>query len=131
MSKQNDLMNVFKFLAEYLREETTTNVEVVGFEAPQPVEVEPKKESVDPQILGVPSRDILELIKKVENIDKQKAEVKTIIKEHDKSFAKELKRIKEEHEELIKEFETKVAYEESPLTSSGSTVTNSIAFVME
>ena len=131
MSKQNDLMNVFKFLAEYLREETNTNVEVVGSEAPQPVEVEPKKESVDPQILGVPSRDILELIKKVENIDKQKAEVKTIIKEHDKSFAKELKRIKEEHEELIKEFETKVAYEESPLTSSGSTVTNSIAFVME
>lgn len=131
MSKQNDLMNVFKFLAEYLREETNTNVEVVGSEAPQPVEVEPKKESVDPQILGVPSRDILELIKKVENIDKQKAEVKTIIKEHDKSFAKELKRIKEEHEELIKEFETKVAYEESPLTSSGSTITNSIAFVME
>ena len=130
MSKQNDLMNVFKFLAEYLREETT-NVEVVGFEAPQPVEVEPTKDLVDPQILGVPSRDILELIKKVENIDKQKAEVKTIIKEHDKSFAKELKRIKEEHEELIKEFETKVAYEESPLTSSGSTVTNSIAFVME
>jgi hypothetical protein len=130
MSKQNDLMNVFKFLAEYLREETTTNVEVVGFEAPQPVKIEPIEET-DPQILGVPSRDILELIKKVENIDKQKAEVKTIIKEHDKSFAKELKRIKEEHEELIKEFETKVAYEESPLTSSGSTVTNSIAFVME
>lgn len=130
MSKQNDLMNVFKFLAEYLREETTNNVEVVGFEAPQPVKIEPIEET-DPQILGVPSRDILELIKKVENIDKQKAEVKTIIKEHDKSFAKELKRIKEEHEELIKEFETKVAYEESPLTSSGSTVTNSIAFVME
>lgn len=129
MSKQNDLMNVFKFLAEYLREdETTIKFEPVGVN-PQ-TEVEPIEQS-DPQILGVPSRDILELIKKVENIDRQKAEVKTIIKEHDKSFAKELKRIKEEHEELIKEFETKVAYEESPLAQSGSTSTNSIAFAVE
>lgn len=123
MSKHNDLMNVFKFLAEYLREETKTSVK-----PSQPFE--PIKHP-DPEILGVPSRDILELIKKVENIDKQKAEVKTIIREHDKSFAKELKRIKEEHEELIREFETKTAHEESPLISSGSTSTNSVAFVKE
>lgn len=128
MSKQNDLMNVFKFLAEYLREETKTSVETKNVERSQPFE--PIKRP-DPEILGVPSRDILELIKKVENIDKQKAEVKTIIREHDKSFAKELKRIKEEHEELIREFETKIAREESPLSSSGSTFTNSVAFVTE
>jgi hypothetical protein len=130
MSKQKDLMTVFNFLAEYLREEETrTNIEPIGVN-PQEEKIEPK-EQTDPQILGVPSRDILELIKKVENIDKQKAEVNSIIKEHDRSFTKELKRIKEEHEELVKNFETKVAYEDSPLPQSGSTITNSVAFVIE
>jgi hypothetical protein len=130
MSKQKDLMTVFNFLAEYLREEETTTVI-------EPVDVNPKTEEVKPieqsdlQILGVPSRDILELIKKVESIDKQKAEVNSIIKEHDRSFTKELKRIKEEHEELVKNFELKVASEDSPLPQSGSTITDSIAFVTE
>jgi hypothetical protein len=134
MNKQQDLINVFNFLAEYLRDETKVNVNPVNV---NPVGVDPVSvdelevkatEQPDYKVLGVPSRDILELMKKIEVIDKQKAEINSIVNEQDKSFTKELKRIREEHAEIVKKFEMKIdnvepnvpKQDEAP-TSSGST----------
>lgn len=67
MSKQQDLITVFNFLAEYLREEPTHSTEPIK-EAVGVNITEPEK----PLVLGVPSEDILDLMKKVDIIEKTK-----------------------------------------------------------
>ena len=67
MNKQQTLITVFNFIAEFLKED----------ELVKEPKSEPKIDSVEPteineQVLGVPTSEILEFMRKVDNIGKSK-----------------------------------------------------------
>jgi len=70
MNKQKDLMNVFNFLAEYLREEPVINEPVINPVVDEPVGV--TKEIKKPMVLDVDKDGILDLMRKVDEIQKVK-----------------------------------------------------------
>lgn len=89
MSKKEDLFNVFNFIAEYLREEDIINSD-------KQLLVEPK--ALDREInLTVDGKHIKDLMNRINSKDVQSAVTSQILNNQRKTFEKEIKRIKDEH----------------------------------
>ena len=123
MSKKTDLMNVFSFLADFLREEEKTHGESVGQAYPKVGSVEPKKTESIKQVLTetpltkIPLDDIdispldkfstdmvhiKNLMDRVETKAKEQAAVNTLLANQKKDFQQEIKKLKEENLERLK-----------------------------
>jgi type IV secretory pathway ATPase VirB11/archaellum biosynthesis ATPase len=71
MSKQKDLIRVFNFLAEYLKEEPVVNEPVINPLVEEPVGV--TEETKEPTVKLFDTDEVLELMRKVEEIQKVKS----------------------------------------------------------
>lgn len=71
MNKQKDLINIFNFLAEYLRETPVVNP-IVNQPVVNPIVNEPVSVVEESKVLGVDTTEILDLMRKVDDIQKVK-----------------------------------------------------------
>lgn len=134
MSKKTDLMNVFSFLADFLREETKKTVgqtddKMVG-ETPKLVE-KPKQILTETPLAKLPLDDIdispLEkfidmthiknLMDRVENKAKEQATINTLLANQKREFQQEIKKMYEENIEKVLREKT----EEENLPTSATT----------
>ena len=122
MSKKTDLMNVFSFLADFLREETKSTVGQTGEnlvgETPKLVE-KPKQILTETPLAKLPLDDlditppekfsndmthIKNLMDRVENKAKEQAAVNTLLANQKREFQQEIKKMREQNiEKVIKE----------------------------
>jgi len=129
MSKKTDLMNVFSFLADFLREETKSTV---GETSEKMVGETPKQILTETPLAKLPLDDIdispLEkfsndmthiknLMDRVENKAKEQAAVNTLLANQKREFQQEIKKMREENIEKLK---TEKAQEEN-LPASATT----------
>ena len=93
---------LFDFLIELIKEKNnvveTTQETTINTSNPQ--------EQVEETNDNLGATHILELMRKVDSISKQKAQIQSELKEQEKNFDKEIKRLKEEHEKRVKEMES-------------------------
>lgn len=102
MNRQKDIIMLFDFLIELIKEKNnvveTTQETTINTSNPQ--------EQVEETNDNLGATHILELMRKVDSISKQKAQIQSELKEQEKNFDKEIKRLKEEHEKRVKEMES-------------------------
>lgn len=135
MSKKTDLMNVFSFLADFLREETKNTVgqtdDKMVDETPKLAE-KPKQILTETPLAKLPLDDIdispLEkftndmthiknLMDRVENKAKEQAAINTLLANQKKEFQQEIKKMREENIEKVLREKT----EEENLPASATT----------
>ena len=102
MNRQQDVIMLFDFLIELLKEKNS----VVEAKQDTTVNTTESKEQVEKTNDNFGATHILELMRKVDSISKQKAQIQSELKEQKNNFDKEIKRLKEEHEKHIKEMES-------------------------
>lgn len=102
MNRKKDIIMLFDFLIELIKEKNnvveTTQETTINTSNPQ--------EQVEETNDNLGATHILELMRKVDSISKQKAQIQSELKEQEKNFDKEIKRLKEEHEKRVKEMES-------------------------
>jgi adenylyl- and sulfurtransferase ThiI len=102
MNRQQDVIMLFDFLIELLKERNT----VVEAKQETTISTPETNTQVEETTDNFGASHILELMRKVDSISKQKAQIQSELKEQEKSFDKEIKRLKEEHEKKIKDMES-------------------------
>jgi hypothetical protein len=102
MNRQQDVIMLFDFLIELLKERNT----VVETKQETTISAPETNTQVEETTDNFGASHILELMRKVDSISKQKAQIHSELKEQEKSFDKEIKRLKEEHEKRIKDMES-------------------------
>lgn len=102
MNRQQDVIMLFDFLIELLKERNT----VVEAKQETTISAPETNTQVEETTDNFGAPHILELMRKVDSISKQKAQIQSELKEQQKSFDKEIKRLKEEHEKRIKDMES-------------------------
>jgi len=102
MNRQQDVIMLFDFLIELLKEKNS----VVEAKQDTTLNTTESKEQVEKTNDNFGATHILELMRKVDSISKQKAQIQSELKEQKNNFDKEIKRLKEEHEKHIKEMES-------------------------
>jgi len=102
MNRQKDVIMLFDFLIELLKEKNN----VVETTQETTINTSNTQEQVEETNDNLGATHILELMRKVDSISKQKAQIQSELKEQEKNFDKEIKRLKEEYEKRVKEMES-------------------------
>lgn len=102
MNRQKDIIMLFDFLIELIKEKNN----VVETTQETTINTSNSQEQVEETNDNLGATHILELMRKVDSISKQKAQIQSELKEQEKNFDKEIKRLKEEHEKRVKEMES-------------------------
>lgn len=102
MNRKKDIIMLFDFLIELIKEKNN----VVETTQETTINTSNSQEQVEETNDNLGATHILELMRKVDSISKQKAQIQSELKEQEKNFDKEIKRLKEEHEKRVKEMES-------------------------
>lgn len=102
MNRQKDIIMLFDFLIELIKEKNN----VVETTQEITINTSDSQEQLEETNNNLGATHILELMRKVDSISKQKAQIQSELKEQEKNFDKEIKRLKEEHEKRVKEMES-------------------------
>lgn len=108
MSKKQDLLNVFGFLAELLREEETTNKQLLvetrtpknGYLFHNDI-LEKLQHPMENLTNAKDSKYIKDLMDRIDTIDRETATTNQMLNAQRKSFDTELKKIKEEYSDKL------------------------------
>lgn len=133
MSKKTDLMNVFSFLADFLREEEQTNT--LGQTNEKAIVEKPKQILTETPLTKIPLDDIdisqldkfntdmlhiKKLMDRVETKAKEQADINILLANQKREFQQEIKKLKEE---TIENLKSEKIYEENlPISATTDNV---------
>ena len=108
MSKKEDLLNVFNFIAEYLREENATTKQVL-VETKIPSKnylyhndiLDKLQNPIENLTSGTGAKHIKDIMNRIDSIDKESATTNQMLNSQRKTFENEIKKLKEEYTDKL------------------------------